>query len=361
MAVTRGGRAIIVPANGGVKGYLETDDPDIADMDAVPVAHLPVRHAAQRLLLGTAFIKMAGEQCRDHGLRRTRRAVFAFHRHGDALFRQGGNEDAFRAGLGKNLARRDLHQLRAGTARASHVKGFGHAGLDETARGLRALCLEPPARRHFCKAMRQPLQRHGIGRDGAAIHAAIVMAESSTCQACHRRADFPLQRVVITDIAFWIRAGVAAGADEAGMFAGAVIVKRRRLLHRSRLMDDGLLVRRPVRAAFQRIDIPARFRKHGGGELCVGVLPGMGGTGKRKFAVAETVGIRRTAFHQRQRLHGLAGRTRENAALDIASGKQDPAIAIHHHGEALVTAFDEIAPEDFDGNGIVHSLSLKKF
>lgn len=91
------------------------------------------------------------------------------------------------------------------------------------------------------------------------------------------------------------------------------------------------------------------------------VLAGMGRTGECEFAVTETIGIRSTTFHQRQRLHGLAGGTREDAALDITRRKQHAAIAIHHHDKTLMAAFDEIAPGDFDGNGIVHSLSLKKF
>ncbi|MND78212.1 hypothetical protein D3C80_699220 [compost metagenome] len=209
--------------------------------------------------------------------------------------------------------------------------------------------------------MRQPFERYGIGGDGAAIDAAIVLTESRTRQACHRGADFPLQRMIVADITSGIRAGVAAGADEAGMFAGAIIVKRRRLFQRAGLMDDGFLVGRPVRAAFQRIGIPARFRQHRSGEFHMRVLAGMGGAGKCQFAVTEAIGIRSTAFQQRQRLHGLAGGTREDAALDIASRKQHAAITIHHHGKALMAAFDKVTPDDFDGNGIVHVRSLKKF
>ena len=138
-------------------------------------------------------------------------------------------------------------------------------------------------------------------------------------------------------------------------------MKRCRLFQRAGLMDDGFLVGGPVRAAFQRIHIPARLGQHRSGEFHMCVLAGMGGTGKRQLAAAETIGVRGTTFHQRQGLHGLAGRTREDATFHISRGKQHAAIAIHHHRKAPVAAFHEIAPDDFDGNGIVHSLSLKKF
>ncbi len=77
-------------------------------------------------------------------------------------------------------------------------------------------------------------------------------------------------------------------------------------------------------------------------------------TGEREFLVAETVGIRGTAFDQRQRLHGLAGRTRENTGFDIAELEHDLSIPIDCDHRAAMAAFDERAAGDFDSDGIGH-------
>lgn len=41
----------------------------------------------------------------------------------------------------------------------------------------------------------------------------------------------------------------------------------------------------------------------------------------------------------------------------VAEREQHLAVAIHHGTEPAVTAFDQIASSNFDGNGVLHGLS----
>ncbi|GAA4158442.1 hypothetical protein GCM10023069_00170 [Shinella granuli] len=96
--------------------------------------------------------------------------------------------------------------------------------------GLRALGAKAGAGRHPGKSVREALQRHGIGGDRAAVDAAIVGGERGARQALHDAADLRLDGVLVAHIALEVLAGVAGGADEAGMFARAVVVQRGRPL-----------------------------------------------------------------------------------------------------------------------------------
>ena len=80
----------------------------------------------------------------------------------------------------------------------------------------------------------------------------------------------------------------------------------------------------------------------------------MGGTGKRNLAIAEAIGVGRSAFDERQCLHGLAGRTRKHLCLNIAKRKNQFAITVDNGGKTPVNAFNAIAAGDFDGNGVLH-------
>ena len=82
-------------------------------------------------------------------------------------------------------------------------------------------------------------------------------------QSEHGVSDLLLQRMIVADITLAIDILMAADADETGMLAGAIVMKRRRLLQRARLMDQRLLVRGPMRAAFQRPHVTAGTREHG--------------------------------------------------------------------------------------------------
>ncbi len=107
-------------------------------------------------------------------------------------------------------------------------------------------------------------------------------------------------------------------------------------------------------AAFQGSRIPAGARQHGSGKRHMLVLAIMRGASERQFLVAKPIGIGCTAFDERQRLHRLAGRTREDGGLDIAERKDKAAIAIDDRHRATMTAFDKQTTGDFDGDGIGH-------
>ena len=75
---------------------------------------------------------------------------------------------------------------------------------------------------------------------------------------------------------------------------------------------------------------------------------GMRRAGERQFAVAEAVGIGRTAFHQRQRLDRLHGGARENRPLDLAQDQHGRAVAVADDRRAAVRAFHAASAQHFD-------------
>ena len=89
------------------------------------------------------------------------------------------------------------------------------------------------------------------------------------------------------------------------------------------------------------------------------VFAGMGGAGERKFLCGQAKGIRRAALDQRNGLHRLAGGPGKHGGLDIACLKQHLARAIHHHGHAAMTAFDQRTTGYFNGHGILHGPASK--
>ncbi|MCY1233361.1 hypothetical protein D9M72_459010 [compost metagenome] len=133
-------------------------------------------------------------------------------------------------------------------------------------------------------------------------------------------------------------------------------MKRCRRFQAAGLADQGLLVGRPMGAAFERRDVETRRREHLCGKLHMLRLAGMGGAGKRQFPVAETVGVGRTAFHQGQPLHRLAGGARENGGVSLTERKDGPAIAVDGDHKSAMATFDEVSAGDFDENGIRHAL-----
>ena len=159
--------------------------------------------------------KEAGERGGNHGFGGARRAILAFQRNGDALFRNGGAEHAFGAGLGEDPTGRRLHQPGAGAACPCDVEGFGHAGIEQAFRGAGADRLQAGSGRHSGKAMGEPVQGHGIGRDRAAVDAAIVLSQRGSGQRFHDAADFLLDGMIVADIALGIGSRVAGGTDEA--------------------------------------------------------------------------------------------------------------------------------------------------
>ena len=136
-------------------------------------------------------------------------------------------------------------------------------------------------------------------------------------------------------------------------------MKGGRVVEQASLTDKHRLLEGPVSAAFEHAFIDTGGGEHGGGKARMRRLAIVRRTGERQFPVAEAVGIRGTAFDKRQALHGLAGRAREDAGLDIALRKRHLAIAVDHDHHAAMAAFDEIAAGDFDKDGVCHVNAFK--
>ncbi len=141
------------------------------------------------------------------------------------LFRKRGAEDAFGTGLGEDLSRRHLHQPGAEAfwcQRHRRVRPCRHrSACGRRRRGW----VQGPARGELAETAGETGERHGIGRDRAAVGAAFVAREDCPRQGRHDGADRLLQGMVEAGIAARVFAGMHAGAVEAGMFAGAVVVE----------------------------------------------------------------------------------------------------------------------------------------
>ncbi|MEY9562304.1 hypothetical protein ABIA26_004646 [Sinorhizobium fredii] len=162
--------------------------------------------------------------------------------------------------------------------------------------------------------------------------------------------------MVVAGIALDLGAGMAAGADETGVFSGAIVVQGARPFQGAGLGNEVLLVEGPMGATLKGTDVAAGGGKHLAGERHVFRLAGMRRTGKCQRIVVEAVGIRSAAFHQRQGLHRLAGRTREHSAVRVAEREQRLAVAVDRDDGAAVAAFDQISARHLDQNGIRHIL-----
>lgn len=73
-------------------------------MDAVPIAHWLRGMGDQGRMHLALRLEEAGEGRRHHGFGGAGRAILAFQRDGNALFRDGGAEDAFGACFAEDTA-----------------------------------------------------------------------------------------------------------------------------------------------------------------------------------------------------------------------------------------------------------------
>ena len=103
------------------------------------------------------------------------------------------------------------------------------------------------------------------------------------------------------------------------MLSRAIVVQRRSAAAVPRQRDRRVLVRRPMRAAFERRLVQPALASIARRQLDMRRLARMRGAGQRQFLVAEAVGIGRAAFDQRQRLDRLDRRAREHRLVDRRS------------------------------------------
>ena len=146
----------------------------------------------------------------------------------------------------------------------------------------------------------------------------------------------------------------AGDAHEARMLAGAIVVQRGRRAAGVRQRMVRSLVRRPVRAAFERRRVEAGARQHAARDLDMRRLAAVARTRERKLRVAEPVAIRGAALDQRQRLQRLHGGARIDRLPGVAERQYGRAVGVDHHDGPAVAALHQGAAGDLDQFRITH-------
>ena len=163
----------------------------------------------ERRLHGAVMREQLRQHRRNGDFRRAALAVVAFERDAEAKLGHGRAIDAFGAGLDEDAAGCRLHQPDVGAAGAGDEERLGHAGGEQPLRRLGAIGRKAVAGRHPGKADREISQRHRVGRDRAAVDAAIALAVLGAGDLRHRVAHHLLVGMIGADIAGMIDAGDA--------------------------------------------------------------------------------------------------------------------------------------------------------
>ena len=222
---------------------------------------------------------------------------------------------------------------------------------------------------HAGEAQRQLAQRDGVGGDRAAVGADRRFGQIGAGGRGQRGAHFAHHRVIRPDVAAHelrrLQPGrachQAADADEARVFARAVVVQRgRRFAGAGHRLDRAVGIG-PVAAALQRRDIEPGLGQQTRGGGHVRRLAAVRGAGQRQFSVVQPEGLGRATGHQRQRLQHLAGRAREDRTVDVAQRGHQPAVAIDDGQRATVERFDDAAAHGVHqvGVGSAHGAGLQ--
>lgn len=107
-----------------------------------------------------------------------------------------------------------------------------------------------------------------------------------------------------------------------------------------------------MRAADQRALVQAEPAQPAGGAADVARLAAVGAAGQRQLRRAEAGGVRRSRFHQGQRLQRLGGGADEDRAVDVAAAANDFARGGDDGEGAAVGALDSPAPGQLDQDRI---------
>ena len=156
------------------------------------------------------------------------------------------------------------------------------------------------ARPETREASRERDQREGVSRNGAAVDATHLLAQLSPGHRFDRRGDLALHGVIGRDITLWIHVHRAREADEARMFARAIVVQRGWRPARARERPRFLLAERPMRAAFERPFIVSRFAEHRARGRDMVLTSRVGCAAERDLLVAQTEAVRSAAYDKRQ-------------------------------------------------------------
>ena len=156
------------------------------------------------------------------------------------------------------------------------------------------------------------------------------------------------------DVALGILVERTGQADEAGMLARAVVVQGGGGKAVPRKLPRRLVVRRPMRAAFQAAGVAPRLGQHARRRLRMQGLAAVRRAGQRDFGRREAEAVRGATLEQRQGLERLHGRAREHRPVDIAERKHDGSVGIEHGDRAFMDGFDDAATCHFGQNRIAH-------
>ena len=195
---------------------------------------------------------------------------------------------------------------------------------------------------------RQRAQRDRVGRDRAAVGAAIALVQDRAGHLGQCGGHAPHRRMLRPHIARRVLAARAGEADEAGMLARAVVVQRPRRSARRRQRARRSRVVRPVRAAFQAGVVASRLRQHRPRRRDMQRLAAVRGAGQRDLRIGQTEQVRRPARHQRQRLQRLHRRAREHGFVDVAGLPDDAAAGIDDRQRAAMGGFAPPAARHLD-------------
>ena len=144
-------------------------------------------------------------------------------------------------------------------------------------------------------------------------------------------------------------------AEEAGVFAGAIVVQggRRRPGPGERV--GGVCAQRPVRPAAQGFHARAALGEDCGRPRDMFGLAGMRGAGERQLLGRETEAVGRAALDERESLKRLHRGARKRRPLDVAEAEHQPPQGIDHRARAAMGGLDSIATEDLDYCWVRHA------
>ena len=182
----------------------------------------------------------------------------------------------------------------------------------------------------------------------------MIGIECSTCQGFHGLAHGLLHEMIAPCIAARINTGMTGKAQKAGMLARAIVVQLVWFAACPRLRNQHILLKAPVAPAFEIIFGQACRCNHPAGKRRMGRLARVGGAGKRQLFLAKSVTVCRSAFDERQGLHGFDGRAGKNRCFHVPERHDLNAVTVINGNKTAVTAFDATAPCDFDQNRIGH-------
>ena len=197
-----------------------------------------------------------------------------------------------------------------------------------------------------CVSSRETIERHGIVGCRASVDAGDELALGHAGEMCNRGAYRLLQRMLEREIGFERQRALAAIGEHTGMLAGAIVVQRREFdSGRRQFLAHGVIDRR-MNPALERVGGAADPLEHVGDGGDVTRLAGMAGAKKRDLLRRVPEALDPAAGDEGQRLQRLQGASRGRQEMRIASGEQQPTVAVDDRDRSIVHAIDGVTAGD---------------